>query len=161
MRFPKNRPQVEPYAYDIDASPRQPLPILYPFPSPIPTNRPAASTWEDEINLIAGVQAYFQLAHKVCTHIVFLIWADHVLSQRFIDFVPLTIEHELSQCFAKSIHQTILNIFVTSVQSGEVDLQDLVKEDPVIERRRKELEDRKSRLLQIKEKIDSFLSGGK
>ncbi|KAH9475551.1 Interferon-induced GTP-binding protein Mx [Psilocybe cubensis] len=128
----------------INAGSWDPLHILYHFPPPAPTNRPAASTWDDEINLISGVQAYFQIAHK-----------------RFIDYIPLTIEHELNQRFATSIHQTVLNAFVKKVQSGEVDLQDLVKEDPVVERKRKDLEDRKARLTQIKHKIDCFFSGGK
>ncbi|PPQ85696.1 hypothetical protein CVT25_002730 [Psilocybe cyanescens] len=142
MYQPTNRVLVPSHSY-FEVGTRQLLPIIYPFPPSAPTSRPAASTWDDEINVMADVQAYFQVAHK-----------------RIIDYIPLTIEHELNQAFATSINRTLLRAFEKGVQSGEVDIHDLVREDPVIERKRKELEDRKSRLTQIKEKLDSFCLGG-
>jgi len=94
---------------------------------------------QDELETMAGVQAYFQVAHK-----------------RFIDYVPLTIEHELNQAFAESIDKTMFTAVSNNAEEGQVDLHALLREDPAIERRRKELTERKDRLVKIKEKLDHF-----
>ncbi|KAF8885539.1 P-loop containing nucleoside triphosphate hydrolase protein [Gymnopilus junonius] len=103
---------------------------------------PTSSTPADEIGVMADVQAYFQLAYR-----------------RLIDYVPLTIEHQLNQAFARDINSTLLQAIFKDTDEEQVDVTGLIKEDPAIERVRTELEDRKVRLLQIKEKLDTFRRG--
>ncbi|KDR71864.1 hypothetical protein GALMADRAFT_253646 [Galerina marginata CBS 339.88] len=103
---------------------------------------PSASTIDDELKVMANVQAYFQVAHK-----------------RIIDEVPLAIEHELHQSFANAIHTTLFDAVAKDSESGQVDLRELICEDPADLGRRQELEDRKARLLQIKLKLDTFRPG--
>lgn len=65
-------------------------------------------------------------------------------------------EHELNQAFAQAIDKTLFAAVSKDTERGEVTLRDLLREDPVIERKREELKERKSRLLRIKENLDNF-----
>jgi len=71
--------------------------------------------------------------------------------------VPLTIEHELNQAFAFGIEEVLFRSIFEDSNRGRLNLQEILTEDPLLGRKRKELGDRKARLLQIKEKLDAFL----
>jgi len=71
--------------------------------------------------------------------------------------VPLTIEHELNQAFAFGIEEVLFRTIFEDSNRGDLNLQDILAEDPVLGKKRKELVDRKARLLQIKEKLDAFM----
>ncbi|KAF8193681.1 P-loop containing nucleoside triphosphate hydrolase protein [Pholiota molesta] len=110
--------------------------IIHFFPKPHSGSEsedtPTTWTIEEELKIIANVQAYFQVAYK-----------------RIIDYVPLTIEHELNQNFASAIAKTLLSSLFKDSEEGKLDIQGLLKEDPVIERKRQYLNDRRIRLFRI------------
>ncbi|KAF9482869.1 hypothetical protein BDN70DRAFT_874456 [Pholiota conissans] len=122
-----------------------PPPIIHTFPKiqldADLDGTPSTWTINEEMKIIAKVQAYFQVAYK-----------------RIIDYVPLTIEHELNQNFAQAIAKTLLSRLFKDSEGGKLDLASLLREDPVLERRRKALKDREARLLRIQEKLESFMS---
>jgi len=93
-----------------------------------------------ELELMAESYAYFQVAHK-----------------RIIDYVPLTIEHELNQTFVNNLQNLLFsNITQESTTPGR--LEELVQESPDITKRRRKLETRRMDLLKIKQKLDTFWS---
>ncbi|KAF8873241.1 P-loop containing nucleoside triphosphate hydrolase protein [Infundibulicybe gibba] len=102
-----------------------------------PTYEPEADQYPDERELMANVQAYF-----------------HVSSARIIDYVPLLIEHELHQRIATSLQQSLFDRLLEDPKK----MTQLLDEDPVIADKRRILEGKKSRLLEIKEKLDAFRS---
>lgn len=115
-------------------------------------------TWsdDDEVKVMANVQAYFEVAHKVSV-LLSLSGPDCMLSiQRITDNVPLVIEHELNQNFAAKIHNKLIDTIFKDSQSGQVNLEDLLKEDLSIALKRETLEDKISRLSKIKAKLDQF-----
>ena len=77
-----------------------------------------------------------------------------MLIQRFIDNVPLTIEHEINQTLASTLERTLFEAVVKGGDSEQ--LKDWVREDKVIAEKRKFLEGRRARLVLIKEKVDAF-----
>ncbi len=72
--------------------------------------------------------------------------------------MPLTIEHELNQAFSVKIDKSLLSSIFKDDAAGKINIGELLQEDPLIERKRKELGDRKTRLVQIKSKLDCFSS---
>lgn len=77
--------------------------------------------------------------------------------QRIIDYVPLTIEHELNQTFVNNLQ---FLLFSNVTQEGETPgrLEELVQESPGLRERRRTLETRKTDLLKIKQKLETFWS---
>lgn len=108
----------------------------------------------EEQNVIASVQAYFQVAYKV---ILLTLCAQGVCwfytQQRIIDYVPLTIEHELNQAIMPSLQ---ILLFSHLKDETAEKMRQLLSEDPTIARKRTELEGRIARLTSIKEKLDFF-----
>jgi hypothetical protein len=128
--------------------------IIHFFPKPHSGSEsedtPTTWTIEEELKIIAKVQAYFQVAYKVSVEFLSLPTSnDDTLLQRIIDYVPLTIEHELNQNFASAIAKTLLSGLFKDSEEGKLDIQGLLKEDPVIERKRQYLNDRRIRLFRI------------
>jgi Dynamin GTPase effector domain len=78
-------------------------------------------------------------------------------SQRIIDYVPLTIEHELNQTFVNNI-QTLLLSSVTQQSEIPGRMEELIREDSALGRRRVKLETRRTELMNIKQKLDDFWS---
>ncbi|KAF9524508.1 P-loop containing nucleoside triphosphate hydrolase protein [Crepidotus variabilis] len=102
-------------------------------------HRPTTWTIDDEIEIMAGVQAYF-----------------HVAYQRIIDYIPLTIEHELNQNLANNIGNALIDKVMQDTTEHRVTFEQLLSEDPVIAAKREELQNRRSRLLKIKAVLDKF-----
>jgi hypothetical protein len=80
-------------------------------------------------------------------------------TQRIVDHVPLVIEHELNQNFAEKLRSKLVNAIFEDSRTGRVNFEYLLSEDPIIASKRKNLEDRISRLLLIKAKLDQFWGG--
>ncbi|SJL16535.1 uncharacterized protein ARMOST_20061 [Armillaria ostoyae] len=112
-----------------------PVPARTPSPPP-----PAHETTEDEDALLvmAKVRAYFELAYK-----------------RFIDNVPLTIEHELHQTLPPRLSESLIKDMGTSDASQRA--REMLREDPAIASRREILKDRIARLEEIKKKLYAFI----
>ncbi|TFK32040.1 P-loop containing nucleoside triphosphate hydrolase protein [Crucibulum laeve] len=92
----------------------------------------------NELVVMANVRAYFQVGYK-----------------RIIDYVPLTIEHGLNQDLASRLPKSLLSSLFENANATE-NMKELLSEDPAITVKRKFLDGRKMRLLQIKEKLDGF-----
>ncbi|KAJ3916699.1 P-loop containing nucleoside triphosphate hydrolase protein [Lentinula edodes] len=110
---------------------------VYRTTSPV---RPASPlhTYNDELSVMATVSAYFQVASK-----------------RFVDHIPLAIEHELNQFFAANVHQALLQDMMSGTDvPGR--LKDLLSEDEGITTRRQFLNERLTRLEEIREKLSQF-----
>jgi len=93
---------------------------------------------ENALGVMGTVRTYFQVAYK-----------------RIIDYVPLTIEHELNQALANALQRSLFESF-----SAEGDatnrMKALLTEDPVVAKKREFLEERQTRLLRIKQRLDTF-----
>ncbi|KAF8063625.1 P-loop containing nucleoside triphosphate hydrolase protein [Lyophyllum atratum] len=88
--------------------------------------------------VMANVRAYFQVAYK-----------------RIIDYIPLSIEHELSQALANTLQKSLLESLLTHTDVAR-NMKAMLTEDPALAKRRAFLEDRRDRLLQIKHRLDMF-----
>ncbi|KAJ3865875.1 P-loop containing nucleoside triphosphate hydrolase protein [Lentinula novae-zelandiae] len=114
----------------------QKLPFLTSTSPPRPVVPP--HTYNDELSVMATVSAYFQVAAK-----------------RFVDHIPLAIEHELNQFFAANVHQALLQDLMSGTDvPGR--LKDLLSEDEGITTRRQFLNERLTRLEEIREKLSQF-----
>ena len=74
-----------------------------------------------------------------------------------MDSVPLMIEHELNQTFVNNI-QTLLFSSVTQQSKIPGRMEELIREDSALGRRRVKLETRRTELMNIKQKLDDFWS---
>ena len=73
-----------------------------------------------------------------------------------MDYVPLTIEHELSQNFAKRIRSTLVNSIFGDEEGAVIDMRSLLDEDPIIAKQREDLEKKLLKFSEIKEKLVEF-----
>ncbi|KAK0476320.1 P-loop containing nucleoside triphosphate hydrolase protein [Armillaria novae-zelandiae] len=96
-------------------------------------------TAEDEEALVvmAKVRTYFEVAYK-----------------RFIDNVPLTIEHELHQSLSDRLFQSLIKDM--GGPNAHERARELFREDPVIASRRSVLQERIARLEEIRGRLYSF-----
>jgi len=78
------------------------------------------------------------------------------LIQRFIDYIPLAIEHELNQGLSDNIRNTLIQAIFDDSQNGRIHLADLLNEDPAIASRRIDLEDKIGRLQNIMARLEGF-----
>ncbi|KAF4578240.1 hypothetical protein EYR36_000047 [Pleurotus pulmonarius] len=100
------------------------------LPTPIP--------YADEIQVMANVRAYFQVAYK-----------------RIIDGIPLAIERDLNRALAVSLNDAL----VQSLFEGPdivSRMRNLISEDPGIEQRREELASRKGQLEEIRRRLEEM-----
>lgn len=109
---------------------------------------------------MAESYAYFQVAHKVFKFTLKLSHIDDAFTfspQRIIDYVPMTVEHELNQMFVSNLQDLL---FSSITQEAEIPgrLEELVQESPSLKKRRTRLETRRADLLKIKQKLNTFWS---
>jgi len=78
------------------------------------------------------------------------------LIQRFVDYIPLAIEHELNQTLSDNIRNVLIQTLSEGSQDGCVVLADLLNEDPATASRRIDLESRINRLQKIMAELDRF-----
>ncbi|KLO12396.1 hypothetical protein SCHPADRAFT_853916 [Schizopora paradoxa] len=88
--------------------------------------------FDEEVNVMAEVRAYFQVAYK-----------------RIIDNIPLTIEHALNKGLANSMKVNLLQELDLGSSEASKRLKDLLDEDPVVKARREQLEAQRRRLEQV------------
>lgn len=69
----------------------------------------------------------------------------------------MTIEHELNQTFVEGLQLLLFNN-ITQEAATPGRLEELVQESPGLAKRRKRLETRRTDLLKIKQKLDTFWS---
>ncbi|KAK0220838.1 P-loop containing nucleoside triphosphate hydrolase protein [Armillaria nabsnona] len=100
---------------------------------------PVRETTEDEEALLvmAKVRTYFEMAYK-----------------RFIDNVPLTIEHEMHQTLPDRLSESLIKDM--GGPDARERARELFREDPVIASRRGVLQDRIARLEEIRRRLYSF-----
>jgi vacuolar protein sorting-associated protein 1 len=118
--------------------------------------------YQEELVVMARVRAYFQVAYKVSTGIPLILepFPDiditlHWQQQRIIDYIPLAIEHELNQTLVDKLQESL---FQTLLKEPE-QMKDLLREDPVVSKRRRFLEDRTKRLVEIQMNLEEFRRG--
>lgn len=86
---------------------------------------------------MADVRAYFQVAYK-----------------RIIDYIPLTIEHELDQAVANALYPVLIQSMFTE---GMAEWRgSLVAEDPAIAAKRDRLKSTEKQLTDIKRRLAVF-----
>ena len=71
--------------------------------------------------------------------------------QRIIDYVPMTIEHELYQTFVNNLQYLLLSNVTQEAAATPGRLDELIQESPGMAKRRRRLETRKTVLLKIKD----------
>ncbi|PIL37749.1 transporter [Ganoderma sinense ZZ0214-1] len=98
-----------------------------------------ADEYIDELGVMADVRSYFQVAYK-----------------RVIDNVPHTIHHAFVQGFAQGLRPYLLGKLDIGGEDAPQRLEKLLEEDPEVLRARKELEDRRTRLEDIKARLNIF-----
>jgi len=84
------------------------------------------------------------------------------LSQRFIDVVPLTIEHQLNQPLAKGISQSLIEKITGGDLSSETmqeRMEGMLSEDPKVASRRQFLKERICRLREISDRLAQLGNG--
>uniref|UniRef100_A0A0W0FIG9 Dynamin family protein n=1 Tax=Moniliophthora roreri TaxID=221103 RepID=A0A0W0FIG9_MONRR len=112
-----------------------------------------AQEYQRELDLMGDVRAYFKVAYKVFFSSVFLPIHDLKLKQRFIDNIPMTIEHELSQEFAKRLHKRLSMVLLSY---NEQQIKELMAEKPEIPKKRLALLSDISRLQEISRLLEEF-----
>ncbi|ESK90666.1 hypothetical protein Moror_4130 [Moniliophthora roreri MCA 2997] len=95
-----------------------------------------AQEYQRELDLMGDVRAYFKVAYK-----------------RFIDNIPMTIEHELSQEFAKRLHKRLSMVLLSY---NEQQIKELMAEKPEIPKKRLALLSDISRLQEISRLLEEF-----
>ncbi|PBK68045.1 hypothetical protein ARMSODRAFT_292786 [Armillaria solidipes] len=112
-------------------------PHTYGIAISMPSAVREATEDEEALLVMAKVRAYFEIAYK-----------------RFIDNVPLTIEHELHQTLLRRLSESLIKDMGTSDASQRA--REMLREDPAIASRREILKDRIARLEEIKKKLYAF-----
>lgn len=75
--------------------------------------------------------------------------------QRIIDYIPLAIEHELSQSLAINFRTRLFESLLQQPNAADK-MKTLWSEDPALAKRRSFLQERQARLIQIKQRLDDF-----
>ncbi|KAK0220837.1 P-loop containing nucleoside triphosphate hydrolase protein [Armillaria nabsnona] len=112
-------------------------PHSYGIPIPMPSPVREATEDEEALLVMAKVRAYFEIAYK-----------------RFIDNVPLTIEHELHQTLLSRLSESLIKDM--GLPDANQRAREMFREDPAIASRRDILNDRIARLEEIKKKLYAF-----
>jgi hypothetical protein len=113
--------------------------------------------FEEELQVMANVRAYFQVAHKVCAHIPLIYYFRKVYFplKRIIDYVPLAIEHSLHQALVDELYCGIVRKL--DLTSGGSDmLKELLAENSGIAEKRHWYEDRIQKLEAAADELQSI-----
>ncbi|KAF8635346.1 hypothetical protein AX15_000462 [Amanita polypyramis BW_CC] len=92
---------------------------------------PSKSEYNDELTIMAYVQAYFRVAYK-----------------RIIDYMPLTIEHSLNRALYSTLQKKLLAKLTTGPNC--VKIEEMLMESPDVIIRRQVLNEQKARLMQMR-----------
>jgi hypothetical protein len=113
---------------------------------------------EEELMVMAEVRAYFHVAYKVCwiihQYLLPILNYDYA-SQRFIDHIPMTIEHSLSQALAKDLRE-LFQLAQHDLNLDPERMELLLRGDPDVPMKKERFETRRRRLMEVKQKLDEF-----
>ncbi|KAI9058586.1 hypothetical protein FKP32DRAFT_1581292 [Trametes sanguinea] len=98
-----------------------------------------ADEYEEELQLMAEVRAYFQVAYK-----------------RVIDYVPLTIDHHFLYAFAAALHERLFERLGLGAANAQARCSAYVAEDPTVVATRDELMAKKKRLENVQRALYNF-----
>ena len=144
-------------SYRVDCTPpiRSPHPS-YPWLPVEPEVPPVGDQFHNALIVMANVRAYFQVAYKVFPIQASLLRNKlNVITQRIIDYIPLAIEHELNQSLAINFRTRLFESLLQQPNAADK-MKILWSEDPALAKRRSFLEERRARLMQIKQRLDDF-----
>ncbi|KAA8909675.1 P-loop containing nucleoside triphosphate hydrolase protein [Sphaerosporella brunnea] len=111
------------------------------IPSPTPDDGELVDPYSIEVNVLAQVQAYHDIARK-----------------RFVDYAYLAVNGELVEdCQNKLLEELRTELFLDSPLAEE-NCKQLLVEDPEKERRRKELLSKKAQLQKAKDELSGYLA---
>ncbi|TCD68939.1 hypothetical protein EIP91_009329 [Steccherinum ochraceum] len=99
----------------------------------------APDMYEEEMELMADVRAYFSVAYR-----------------RVTDYVPMAIDHSFLYAFAASLQTTLISKLGLGTKNGDVRCAAYLAEDESIVATRAELEGRKKRLEGVREELFVF-----
>ncbi|KAJ2990797.1 hypothetical protein NUW54_g8371 [Trametes sanguinea] len=99
-----------------------------------------ADEYEEELQLMAEVRAYFQVAYKV----------------RVIDYVPLTIDHHFLYAFAAALHERLFERLGLGAANAQARCSAYIAEDPTVVATRDELVAKKKRLENVRRALYNF-----
>ncbi|KAF8873236.1 P-loop containing nucleoside triphosphate hydrolase protein [Infundibulicybe gibba] len=120
------------------------LPGFVPFNATKTSSRDSPASRSGLLPCVVGSMAFPMICDMILT----------IYSKRFTDYVPLLIEHELHQRLEANLQQSLFGRLLKDPKK----MAQLLEEDPVIADKRRMLEGKKSRLLEIKDKLDAFRS---
>ena len=121
--------------------------------------------FSDELIVMADVRSYFQVAYKaslpsivirVPTSTSMLIPSLGHRIQRVIDNVPQTIHHDFVQGFAYGLQAFLLGKLDLGGKDASERIEKLLEEDPHVSRTRKQLEEKKRKLENMKVRLNDF-----
>ncbi|OSD00780.1 hypothetical protein PYCCODRAFT_1437127 [Trametes coccinea BRFM310] len=98
-----------------------------------------ADEYEEELQLMAEVRAYFQVAYK-----------------RVIDYIPLTIDHHFLYAFAAALHERLFERLGLGAANAQARCSAYIAEDPTIVATRDELMAKKKRLENVQRALYNF-----
>ncbi|KAI0820111.1 P-loop containing nucleoside triphosphate hydrolase protein [Trametes gibbosa] len=98
-----------------------------------------ADVFEEEMELMAEVRAYFQVSYK-----------------RVIDYVPLTIDHHFLYAFAEKLHERLFERLGLGAHNAAARCSAYIAEDPTIVAARDELLAKKKRLENVQRALFNF-----
>ncbi|EMD31064.1 hypothetical protein CERSUDRAFT_60537 [Gelatoporia subvermispora B] len=104
----------------------------------LPKLRPP-DEYEEELQVMAEVRAYFQVAYK-----------------RVIDYVPLSIDHTFLYTFAEALQPYLIERLGIGSQNAAARCQAYISEDPHVIAQREELMGRKKRLESVQTELFNF-----
>ena len=110
---------------------------------------------------MAEVRAYFQVAYKVRWHDAwseshYHLTINDTVTQRIIDNVPRTIDHDCLQALANSVNETLVRDLGVGDPMATSRLRGYFAEDPETSITRDELQAKKIRLEEIMHKLGNF-----
>ncbi|KAI0743151.1 P-loop containing nucleoside triphosphate hydrolase protein [Daedaleopsis nitida] len=98
-----------------------------------------ADIYEDELEVMAEVRAYFQVAYK-----------------RVIDYIPLSIDHHFLYAFVKGLQQTLFERLGLGTPTSAARCSAYIAEDPTVAALRDELMSKKKRLENVQRALYNF-----
>ncbi|KAF7329133.1 hypothetical protein MKEN_00173800 [Mycena kentingensis (nom. inval.)] len=109
----------------------------YPFHSP----HHEIAEYANEFTMMGQVRAYWQIAY-----------------QRFIDYIPLIIEHEFTHLLAQNLQRALFAELLAEDAPGEVGkrMKALLAENPTISDERRKLKDKMGRLNEMQQRLEAL-----
>ncbi len=112
--------------------------------------------YEEELQVMAEVRAYFQVAYKVCLPVLHCAGRSCPREQRVIDYIPLSIDHHFLYAFVKQLQQLLFERLGLGTARSAERCNEYVAEEPTIVATRDELLTKKKRLENVQRALFNF-----